>query len=64
MSKSNTAQICLLAGSFLVAAATIASAIECEEDYQIVQGQPISTPYDIRVQTASEEVLPSPHDAR
>jgi hypothetical protein len=104
MSKSNTAQICLLAGSFLVAAATSASAsaIECEEDYQIVQGQPISTPYcrdnylasvarkygfkvsdaairnnpsrkeeicryigsDIRVQTASEEVLPSPHDAR
>jgi uncharacterized protein len=40
MSKSNTAQICLLAGSFLVAAATSASAsaIECEEDYQIVQG--------------------------
>ena len=102
MSKSNTAQICLLAGSFLVAAATSASAVECEEDYQIVQRQPISTPYcrdnylasvarkygfkvsdaairnnpsrkeeicryigsDIRVQTACEEVLPSPHDAR
>jgi hypothetical protein len=99
---SNTAQICLLAGSFLVAAATSASAIECKEDYQIVEGQPISTPYcrdnnlaavarkygfkvtdsairnnpsrkeeicryigsDIRVQTACQEVLPSPRDAR
>ena len=45
MSRSNAAQLCLLAGSFLVAAATSASAIECQEDFQIVQGQPISTPY-------------------
>ncbi len=45
MSKSNTAQVCLLASSFLVAAAPSASAIECKEDYQIVEGQPISTPY-------------------
>ncbi|MET0431630.1 MAG: hypothetical protein ABWZ86_04065 [Hyphomicrobium sp.] len=45
MSRFNAAQLCLLAGSFLVAAATSASAIECQEDFQIVQGQPISTPY-------------------
>ncbi len=102
MSKSKTAQICLFAGLFLLAAATEASAIECKDDYQIVQGQPISTPYcrdnnlaavarkygfkvsdsairnnpsrkaeicryigsDIRVQSACEEVLPSPRDVR
>jgi hypothetical protein len=45
MLKSHAAQICFLAGSFIAAAATSASAIECREDYQIVQGQPISTPY-------------------
>ena len=45
MLKSHAAQLCLLIGSFLVAAVTSASAIECREDYQIVQGQPISTPY-------------------
>ncbi|MFA5955007.1 hypothetical protein [Hyphomicrobium sp.] len=45
MSKSNVAQLCFLTGSFLIAAASSASAIECQEDYQIVQGQPISTPY-------------------
>jgi hypothetical protein len=102
MSTSNTALTCLLAGSFLIAAVTTAGAIECKEDYQIVQGRPISTPYcrdnylatvarkygfkvsestirnnpsrkeeicryigsDIRVQTACEEVLPSPRDTR
>ena len=45
MSKCHAAHLALLAGSFLIAAATSASAIECQEDYQIVQGQPISTPY-------------------
>lgn len=45
MLKSHAAKIGFLAGSFLVAAATSASAIECQEDYQIVNGQPISTPY-------------------
>ncbi len=45
MSKFRAAPLALLAGSFLIAAATSASAIECQEDYQIVQGQPISTPY-------------------
>ncbi len=45
MLKSHAAQLFLLSGSLLIAAATSASAIECKEDYQIVQGQPISTPY-------------------
>ncbi len=45
MSKFHAAYVGLLTGSFLLAAATTASAIECQEDYQIVQGQPISTPY-------------------
>jgi len=45
MLKSHAAQLLLLSGSFLVAAAASASAIECKDDYQIVQGQPISTPY-------------------
>lgn len=45
MSKFHAAYVGLLTGSFLLAAATAASAIECQEDYQIVQGQPISTPY-------------------
>jgi hypothetical protein len=45
MSKFNAAHLAVLAGAFLLTAATSASAIECREDYQIVQGQPISTPY-------------------
>jgi hypothetical protein len=45
MLKFHAAQLCLLTGSFLVAAATSASAIECRKNYQIVQGHPISTPY-------------------
>jgi hypothetical protein len=45
MLKSHVAQLFLLSSSLLIAAATSASAIECKEDYQIVQGQPISTPY-------------------
>ncbi|HML28287.1 MAG TPA: hypothetical protein PKE16_05510 [Hyphomicrobium sp.] len=45
MSKSNVAQLFLLTGSLLITAVPSASAIECREDYQIVQGQPISTPY-------------------
>ncbi|WP_423415574.1 hypothetical protein RLW55_03370 [Hyphomicrobium sp. B1] len=45
MLKSNAALFVFLTGSFMIAAATSASAIECREDYQIVNGQPISTPY-------------------
>lgn len=45
MSKSNVAQLFLLTGSLLITAVPSASAIECWEDYQIVQGQPISTPF-------------------
>lgn len=45
MTKSSTARICFVTAAFLVAAASSASAIECKEDYQIVQGQAISTPY-------------------
>lgn len=44
MTKSNTARICFFAIAF-AASATSASAIECNEDYQIVQGRPVSTPY-------------------
>jgi hypothetical protein len=43
--KYKAAKLCLLAGSCLALAASNAAAIECQEDYQIVQGQPISTPY-------------------
>ncbi|SFV25737.1 hypothetical protein [Hyphomicrobium facile] len=45
MTKSNTARICLLATAFAAATASSAAAIECNEDYQIVQGRPISTPF-------------------
>lgn len=45
MSTSNAAQLLLLTASLLITAAPSASAIECQDDYQIVQGQPISTPY-------------------
>jgi hypothetical protein len=45
MSKFNAAHLALLGGAFLLTTANRASAIECQEDYQIVQGQPISTPY-------------------
>jgi len=45
MTKSNIARICLLTTAFALTATTSASAIECKEDYQIVQGRPISTPY-------------------
>lgn len=45
MSKLHAAQVCILGGALLIAAAANASAIECKEDYQIVNGQPISTPY-------------------
>ncbi len=34
-----------LAGAVLASVATAAAAIECRENFQIVQGQPISTPY-------------------
>ncbi len=102
MSPSTAAYSGLLATAFLITAATGASAIQCDGDYQIVQGQPISTPYcrdgylaqvarrygfkttpdairnnpsrkeeicrfignDIRVQTACQEVAPSPRDSR
>jgi hypothetical protein len=45
MTKSNAARISFFAIIFAAAAATSASATECNEDYQIVQGRPISTPY-------------------
>jgi hypothetical protein len=46
MLKRDTALVSLLtaAASVLIATAS-AQAIECQEDYQIVNGQPISTPY-------------------
>jgi hypothetical protein len=43
--KFHTAQLCFLAVSISAFGASSAKAIECKEDYQIVQGQPISTPY-------------------
>ncbi|CAA2136619.1 hypothetical protein [Hyphomicrobium sp. ghe19] len=45
MTKSNSARISLLTIAFAAVAATSASAIECNEDFQIVAGHPISTPY-------------------
>lgn len=45
MLKSRAAQSLIVAGALLTAATTNASAIECQQDYQIVNGQPISTPY-------------------
>ncbi|MBS0234914.1 MAG: hypothetical protein JSR99_15680 [Proteobacteria bacterium] len=49
MIKFSAAKLCLLTGSLLAVAATNASAaaggIECRQNYQIVNGQPISTPY-------------------
>ncbi|WP_245280091.1 hypothetical protein [Hyphomicrobium sp. 99] len=34
-----------MTAALLAAASSSARAIECDEDYQIVQGQPVSTPY-------------------
>jgi hypothetical protein len=45
MSKSHTVKLMLLAGSSLLVATQSALAIQCKDDYQIVQGRPISTPY-------------------
>jgi hypothetical protein len=45
MMKFHAAKVCLLAGCAVMLAATNAAAIQCDENYQIVQGQPISTPY-------------------
>jgi len=45
MTMFGTARLCLMTAIVLAAAASSASAIECNEDYQIVQGRPISTPY-------------------
>lgn len=45
MMKFHAAKLCILAGSAITLAATNAAAIQCQENYQIVQGQPISTPY-------------------
>lgn len=49
MLKSNAAKLGLLASAFVAIAATTASAapdaIECRDNYQIVNGQPISTPF-------------------
>ncbi|MFT3733106.1 MAG: hypothetical protein QM780_17090 [Hyphomicrobium sp.] len=45
MLSSDAARLCFMTGAFVLAAATNAGAIECREDYQIVQGRPISTPY-------------------
>ncbi|RUP07893.1 hypothetical protein [Hyphomicrobium sp.] len=45
MTTFGTARLCLMTVAVLAAAASSASAIECDEDYQIVQGRPVSTPY-------------------
>ena len=45
MSMAHAAKLCLLSGSLIFLAAANANAIQCREDYQIVQGNPISTPY-------------------
>lgn len=45
MTTFGTARLCLMTVAIFAAATNSASAIECDEDYQIVQGRPISTPY-------------------
>lgn len=45
MPRFHIAQTCILTFTALTAAVGSAKAIECDEDYQIVQGRPISTPY-------------------
>jgi hypothetical protein len=45
MPKFPIVQTCFLTVAALTAATGSAGAIECNEDYQIVQGRPISTPY-------------------
>lgn len=46
MSKFQIAQTCFVAVAAITAAAGSANAaIQCDEDYQIVEGRPISTPY-------------------
>ncbi|HET6388308.1 hypothetical protein [Hyphomicrobium sp.] len=45
MPKFHIAKTCFLTVAALTAAAGSASAIQCDEDYQIVEGQPVSTPY-------------------
>lgn len=42
---TSSAMLGVLAGAVLTSAASSVAAIECRENYQIVQGQPISTPY-------------------
>lgn len=46
MPKFHILQTCLIAIAAVTAAAGSANAaIQCDEDYQIVEGRPISTPY-------------------
>ena len=45
MPKTESALIVALTVALAVAGASDALAIECDEDFQIVNGQPISTPY-------------------
>lgn len=45
MTTFGTARLCLTTVAVLVAATSSARAIDCDEDYQIVQGKPVSTPY-------------------
>ena len=45
MTTFGTARLCLMAVAVLAAATSSARAIDCDEDYQIVQGRPVSTPY-------------------
>lgn len=45
MTTFGTARLCLMTVAVLAAATSSARAIECDEDYQIVEGRPISTPY-------------------
>ncbi|MBS0238159.1 MAG: hypothetical protein JSR89_07035 [Proteobacteria bacterium] len=45
MTMFGTARLCLMTVAVLAAATGSARAIDCDEDYQIVQGRPVSTPY-------------------
>jgi hypothetical protein len=45
MSHLKSARLCVSAGICLIASASGAWAIQCQENYQIVNGQPISTPF-------------------